>query len=117
AGRADPRTGPRTRRGLAGPPEGGAPLSAPGPMGPVSVLGRRLLAVHDGLRNHGVPHAFGGAIALAYCTEEPRGTRDLDVNVFVAPADAGPALAALPAGVVVTEDDRRRIERDGQTRL
>jgi hypothetical protein len=83
----------------------------------VSVLGRRLLAIHDALRSAGIPHAFGGAIALAYCTEEPRGTRDLDVNVFVAPADAGPVLDVLPQGVVATEDDRKRIERDGQVRL
>lgn len=83
----------------------------------MSVLGRRLVAIHEALRNGGVPHAFGGAIALAYCTEEPRGTRDLDVNVFVAPADAAGVLEVLPAGVVVSDDDRRRIERDGQTRL
>lgn len=83
----------------------------------MSVLGRRLLAIHDAFRGAGIPHAFGGAIALAYCTEEPRGTRDLDVNVFVAPANAGPVLAALPQGVVATEDDGRRIERDGQVRL
>jgi len=83
----------------------------------VSVLGRRLLAIHDALRRQAVPHAFGGAIALAYCTEEPRGTRDLDVNVFVPPGDAAAVLAALPAGVAFSDDDRRRIELDGQTRL
>jgi hypothetical protein len=83
----------------------------------VSTLGQRLLAIHDALRDHAIPHAFGGAIALAYCTEEPRGTRDLDVNVFVAPANASPVLAALPDGIVATDDDRRRIERDGQVRL
>jgi hypothetical protein len=83
----------------------------------VSILGQRLLAIHDALRGPGIPHAFGGAIALAYCTEEPRGTRDLDVNVFVAPTAAAPVLAALPDEVVATDDDRRRIERDGQVRL
>ena len=65
----------------------------------------------------GVDHAFGGAIALAYCTEEPRGTRDLDVNVFVPPAAAALVLGALPDEVVRTDEDRRRIERDGQVRL
>jgi hypothetical protein len=83
----------------------------------MSILGRRLLAVHDALRKRGIPHAFGGAIALAYCTEEPRGTRDLDVNAFVAPTGAATVLAALPAEVVATDDDRERIERDGQARL
>jgi hypothetical protein len=50
----------------------------------VSVLAQRLLAVHAALDDAGLPHAFGGAIALAYCTLEPRGTRDIDVNVFIA---------------------------------
>ena len=83
----------------------------------MSVLGRRLLAIHDALRSGGIAHAFGGAIALAYCTEEPRGTRDVDVNVFVAPAEAASVLRELPGEVVTTDDDRRRIERDGQVRL
>jgi hypothetical protein len=83
----------------------------------MSILGQRLLAVHDALRGRTIPHAFGGAIALAYCTEEPRGTRDIDVNVFVGPAGAASVLAALPVGVVATDDDRQRIERDGQARL
>jgi len=39
------------------------------------------------------------------------------VNVFVPPSDAAQVLAALPEEVVRTEDDRRRIERDGQVRL
>ena len=83
----------------------------------MSILGRRLLAIHDALESRGIPHAFGGAIALAYCTEEPRGTRDLDVNVFVPPTEAAAVLAAMPGEVVSSDDDRRRIEHDGQVRL
>ena len=52
-------------------------------LGVMSALGERLLAVHDALDGAGMPHAIGGAIALGYCVVEPRGTRDLDVNVFV----------------------------------
>lgn len=58
----------------------------------MSLLAQRLLAVHDALDAAELPHAFGGAIALAYCTEEPRGTRDLDVNVFVDPTRARRSL-------------------------
>src|SRR5207253_7611283 len=64
-----------------------------------------------------VPHAFGGAIALAYCTEEPRGTRDLDVNVFLPPTRAAGVLAALPAGTALRADDVVAAERDGQVRV
>jgi hypothetical protein len=39
------------------------------------------------------------------------------VNVFVAPAGAAAVLTALPGEVVVTDDNRRGIERDGQARL
>jgi hypothetical protein len=83
----------------------------------VSSLADRLLAVHDALSDAGFPHAFGGAIALAYCTEEPRGTRDLDVNVFAEPSRAGAVLAALPEGVTFGPADVRAAERDGQVRV
>jgi hypothetical protein len=83
----------------------------------LSELVDKLLAIHGSLKESCVPHAFGGAIALAYCVEEPRGTRDLDVNIFVDAAKAGPTLACLPSGVKVTGDDVARVERDGQARL
>ena len=83
----------------------------------MSVLADRLLAVHAALDKAGLPHAFGGAIALAYCTEEPRGTRDLDVNVFVGPDRADEVLDALPRGVAVKKADRIAARRNGQVRV
>jgi hypothetical protein len=83
----------------------------------LSELVDKLFAIHDSLNKASIPHAFGGAIALAYCVEEPRGTRDLDVNIFVDSAKAGPTLACLPPGVKVTGNDVAKVERDGQTRL
>lgn len=43
-----------------------------------------VLAIHDRLDAVAVSHAFGGALALAYYAE-PRGTVDVDVNVFLPP--------------------------------
>jgi hypothetical protein len=83
----------------------------------MSLLGQRLLDVHDALSKAQLPHAFGGAIALAYCTEEPRGTRDLDVNVFVDPSSAKDVFAALPDAVIVTEANIAAAEREGQVRV
>lgn len=83
----------------------------------MSLLGQRLLEVHDALSDAGLPHAFGGAIALAYCTQEPRGTRDLDVNVFVVPERAKDVFAALPDEVTVTSTNIATAERDGQARV
>lgn len=83
----------------------------------MSLLADRLLAVHDALAKAELPHAFGGAIALGYCTLEPRGTRDLDLNVFVAPDRVKEVFAALPDGVSVTALNVEQAERDGQVRV
>jgi hypothetical protein len=83
----------------------------------MSNLSELLLAVHDSLEQAGIPHAVGGAIALAYCTLDPRGTRDLDFNVFVGPERARAVFAALPASVEVSGDRLEQLERDGQVRL
>ena len=83
----------------------------------MSELVTKLFAVHDALAAASLPHAFGGAIALAYCVEEPRGTRDLDVNIFCDAADAARVLEALPAGVDGGDTEVAAIRRDGQARL
>jgi hypothetical protein len=77
----------------------------------------RLLVIHDALDKAKLPHAIGGAIALGYCIREPRGTRDLDINIFVTRARADDVFAALPAGITVTLANVEQVERDGQTRL
>ncbi|MDA8184376.1 MAG: hypothetical protein M0035_08150 [Actinomycetota bacterium] len=41
-----------------------------------------VVEVHNALDELGMSHAFGGALALAYHAE-PRGTDDIDVNVFL----------------------------------
>ncbi len=83
----------------------------------MSVLASRLIAIHDALSAAGLAHAFGGAIALAYCTEEPRGTRDLDVNVFVRRELAKDVFAALPDDVARSSGDLETTEAEGQVRL
>jgi hypothetical protein len=80
-------------------------------------LVEKLFAIHDALRAASLPHAFGGAISLAYCVEEPRGTRDLDVNIFRDAEGAERVLSALPEGVLVSRLDVEAVKRDGQTRL
>lgn len=80
-------------------------------------LPERLVALHRALTRRRIPHAFGGAIALAYWTLEPRGTRDIDVNVFVPAERAERVLRALPDGVDQPEGTAEAIARDGQIRL
>ncbi|NQU36135.1 MAG: hypothetical protein HQ526_00890 [Actinobacteria bacterium] len=82
----------------------------------MSRLSDQLLAIHAGLHNTAIPHAFGGAIALGYCTQEPRGTQDLDLNILLPSTGADKALAALPRSVEITERNRTQIANEGQTR-
>lgn len=77
----------------------------------------RIIVLHHGLDEAEVPHAFGGALALAYCTSAPRGTTDIDINVFVEPTEAERVVGALPRAVTVRQDDKLVLARDGQVRL
>jgi hypothetical protein len=80
-------------------------------------LAEQLLAIHRALDEGGLPHAFGGAIALAYWTLEPRGTRDLDVNIFVGVDQVPRVVAALPPALDPGTSGIERLARDGQTRM
>lgn len=76
-----------------------------------------IVAIEQALDAAAVPHAFGGALALAFHVEEPRATRDIDVNVFVAPDRVDEVFAALPDAVAWDTDDVARVRRDGQVRV
>jgi hypothetical protein len=83
----------------------------------VSALVDKIIALHRALDDARIPHAFGGALALAWCTQRARGTIDIDVNVFVDRSRTPELLAALPDGVQWSATDRDLLERDGQVRL
>ena len=80
-------------------------------------LADKIVAVHRSLTTAKLPHAFGGALALAWCTQRARGTIDIDVNVFVGVDQVDVLLAALPPSVVWAAADRELLVRDGQARL
>lgn len=85
------------------------PTNSPGLPGKVHAL-------HQTLARLRLPHAFGGAVALAYYSE-PQGTQELQLNVFV-DADRWPVVrvALAPLGVD-TKADVAALERDDQVRL
>jgi hypothetical protein len=78
-------------------------------------LAERVVALHQALA--AIPHAFGGALALAYYAE-PRATIDIDLNLFVASSEY-PAVAAVLTSLGATPDDEsgERVRRDGQARV
>lgn len=79
-------------------------------------LAERIVALERALA--GVPHAFGGAIALAYYAE-PRATIDIDLNLFVRAREfdrVGEILIALGASADEPSVAATAL-RDGQVRV
>jgi len=83
----------------------------------VDNLVEQIVALHAALTDAGLPHAFGGALALAWCTQRARGTIDIDVNILIPEQDYQRAIDALPADVKVTRQDIKILKRDGQARV
>jgi hypothetical protein len=81
-----------------------------------SSLPEKVVAIDGALTEARIPHAFGGALALAYYAE-PRATIDIDVNVFVPTNRIDEIEMALAPLGVSTEVDETALERDGQCRL
>ena len=77
----------------------------------------KVLVLSAALEDQKLPYAFGGALALAFCTERARGTIDIDVNVFVTLDEADRVLRSLCPPVSRAEGDLVVLERDGQIRL
>ena len=77
----------------------------------------KIIALHESLTQANLPHAFGGALALAWCTERARGTIDIDVNILIPASEFNRALAAMPSHVKITRQDRTLFKRDTQVRL
>ncbi len=77
----------------------------------------KIISLHEMLDSAGVPHQFGGAIALAWY-RNPRATTDIDINLTLPPDAAKPILLMLALlGVTVEAEDRARIAVDGQVRF
>lgn len=79
-------------------------------------LPEKVVAIHQQMTLAKTPHAFGGALALAYYAE-PRATIDVDLNLFVSPSSY-PAVERALAKIGVGDGvEPEIVERDGQCRL
>ena len=83
----------------------------------MTTLVEKILRLDDRLAAEHVPHAFGGALARADYTEDPRGTDDIDLNVFVEVERAGSVFASLPAEVTWKQSHVDAVRRHGQVRV
>jgi hypothetical protein len=81
-------------------------------------LDEKIVALARALEAAAIPHAFGGALALAYYAT-PRGTHDIDLNVFVAEGRAAPVLRELAKLGVASAGAKplREARTRGQTRV
>lgn len=80
-------------------------------------LTEKILKLHETLESANIPHGFGGALALAWCTQRARGTIDIDVNIFIETDQAQLLLDAMPEEVTWASDDLALILREGQVRI
>jgi hypothetical protein len=79
-------------------------------------LTEKVSIIHRTLDMAEIPHAIGGAVAIAYYGE-PRSTGDLDVNVFI-PPDRWPLLSdSLRPLAIEIEVDERELRRFGEIEL
>lgn len=81
-------------------------------------LDEKVAQIAASLVERRVPHAFGGALALAYYAE-PRATVDIDLNVFVPAERTTIVLEPLEElGIAFDRADvERRARQDGQVRV
>jgi hypothetical protein len=79
------------------------------------LLDEQIVAIERGFSEAGIPHAFGGAQALAYYGNV-RATHDIDVNVFL-PSSEGPRVLAVLGQLGAATSNpglQTLIARDGQ---
>jgi hypothetical protein len=79
-------------------------------------LAQKVVRLEQALTTRRVPHAFGGALALAYYGE-PRATIDIDLNIFVDADHYEDVMKVLEPLGVARAKDPAAVARDGQTRL
>jgi hypothetical protein len=83
---------------------------------PLIVL-ERAVQLHRLLDAAAVPHAIGGALALAYHVGEARATRDIDLNVGWDADDPASLFRLLPEDVPWSGTDVEMVRTTGQVRL
>ncbi len=76
-----------------------------------------IVEINDDLTKAQISHGFGGALALAYYTAEPRTTDDIDINISVSKSRIGEVFKVLPVCIRWNATDIALCAREGQIRL
>ena len=80
-------------------------------------LAEKIVAIHLDLDTGQLPHAFGGALALAWCTQRHAARTTSTSTCSSNRPLASEVLDALPSDVAFVDRDWAIVERDGQVRL
>ncbi len=86
-------------------------------MGHEITFGELIVEINDRLSDHLISHGFGGALALAFYTLNPRATRNIDLNVALPTDRAREIFSVLPESISWNQSDVSTCLRDGQVRL
>ncbi|MDA8080211.1 MAG: hypothetical protein M0Z96_01145 [Actinomycetota bacterium] len=76
-----------------------------------------IVEINDNLTKAKISHGFGGAVALAYYTAEPRATDDIDLNISAPKSRIGEVFNVLPPSIKWSATDIALCAKDGQIRL
>jgi len=76
-----------------------------------------IVEINDNLTKAEISHGFGGALALAYYTAEPRTTDDIDINISVSKSRIGEVFDALPRSIRWSATDIAICAKQAQIRL
>ena len=79
-------------------------------------LAQKVVRLEQVLKRRRIPHAFGGALALAYYGE-PRATIDIDLNVFVGTDQYERIMGMLEPIGIGRSTNPDAVAKDGQVRL
>ncbi|NNN18918.1 MAG: hypothetical protein HKL84_03595 [Acidimicrobiaceae bacterium] len=80
-------------------------------------LVEQVISIDKALSEHGIVHAFGGALALAYYTRHSRTTSDIDINVALGKQEVLRAFQSLPIQVRWGTRQLRIAEIEGEVKL
>lgn len=84
---------------------------------PETPLVDKVRRLHWAFADAQIDHAFGGALALAYYTRDPRATADIDLNISLGPDHVELAFDALPATVQWVPSELAQARSNEQVRI
>jgi hypothetical protein len=78
---------------------------------------KKLQWVINNLKDNEIPFAIGGALALSFYADDPRNTRDIDINIWSKAAQSSHTFDVLSPMIPITEEQIQETLYEKQIRL